>query len=80
VAFLVWLFTHNAQGIAKYPNPSKLGGETVLRIEQMENGYYLLTYKANGITLQRVFCEPSEKVKVEDLKPLENPDFELMLE
>lgn len=80
----MWLFlcdySHNAQGIAKYPNPSKLGGETVLKIEQMENGYYLLTYKANGIAMQKVFAEPSETVTVADLKPRENPDFELVIE
>lgn len=52
----------------------------MLRIEQMENGYYLLTYKGNGITLQRVFADPSEKVNIVDLKPVEEPDFELTID
>ena len=49
----------------------------MLKIEQMENGYYLLTYKGNGITLQRVFADPSEKVKIVDLKPVEEPVLRL---
>ena len=49
----------------------------MLRLEQMENGYYLLTYEENGVTLQRVFCNPSEKVKISELKPVEKPEFKL---
>ena len=52
----------------------------MLKIEQMENGYYLLTYTGNGVTLQRVFADPSEKVNIVDLKPVEEPDFELTID
>lgn len=51
----------------------------MLRIEQMENGLYLLTYEKDGATLKRVFADPSEKVKIADLKPVEKPDFELVI-
>lgn len=55
----------------------KNGGGTILKFEQMENGYYVFTYESNGITLQRVFAEPKEKVNMNDLKPVENPAFSL---
>jgi len=51
----------------------------MLRIEQMENGLYLLTYEKDGATLKRVFADPSEKVDISQLKPAENPVFELVI-
>lgn len=51
----------------------------MLRFEQMENGLYLLTYEQCGVTLKRVFAEPSEKVNIADLKPVEKPDFEIVI-
>ena len=45
----------------------------------MEGGYYLLTYKADGISMQKVFCEPSEEVDIKELKPVEKPLFNLEL-
>lgn len=51
----------------------------MLRLEQMENGLYLLTVEHNGITLKRVFADPSEKVDISQLKPVEKPDFEIVI-
>lgn len=49
----------------------------MLRFEQKGDGYYLLTYEENGVTLQKVFCKPSEEVKISDLKEVEKPEFRL---
>ena len=51
----------------------------MLRLEQMENGLYLLTYVQNGVSLKRVFAEPSEKVDISQLIPVEKPDFEIVI-
>lgn len=78
-SLFVCLKSTHAQGNTSLlvPNPSKLGGETMLRFEQKGDGYYLLTYEENGVTLQKVFCEPSEEVKISDLKEVEKPEFRL---
>ena len=54
--------------------------DTILKIEQMENDYYVFTYESNGITLQRVFADPKEHVNASELKPVKRPTFSLEVE
>ena len=46
----------------------------------MENGYYIFSYEANGITLQRVFSEPRETVDPKELKPVEKSTFSIEID
>ena len=73
--FFIQIQLNIAQGIVR----KQKGGETVITIEQMKNGYYLLTFEKDGCVIHKVFAEPVEKVNVSDLEPMEIPAFKLMV-
>ena len=56
---------------SKNPNLSKLGGETMLRIEQMEGNLVVIDVEINGVKFHGIF-EPKSNIDESTLKPMEN--------
>ena len=52
----------------------------ILKIEKMQDGYYIVTYNYNGVTFQRVLADPKEKVNIKQLKPIKETNFNILIE